>query len=84
MKEYTEVGLNIAGMAGASFSDMRIVEERQNRVYVRRRSLKLVDETESFGYCIRVLLNGAWGFAYNTRLDFKKLIAWSFSYVDIS
>lgn len=68
MKEYTEVGLNIAGMAGASFCDMRIVEERQNRVFVRRRSLKLIDETESFGYCIRVLLNGAWGFAYNTRL----------------
>jgi TldD protein len=68
LKEYTEVGLNIAGMAGASFCDMRIVEERQNRVFVRRRSLKLIDETESFGYCIRVLLNGAWGFAYNTRL----------------
>jgi len=68
LKEYTEVGLNIAGMAGASFCDMRIVEERQNRVFVRRRSLKLIDETESFGYCIRVLLDGAWGFAYNTRL----------------
>ena len=47
---------------------MRVVEERQNRVFVQRSSLKLIDETESFGYCVRVLLNGAWGFASNTRL----------------
>jgi TldD protein len=55
-------------MAGASFSDMRIVEERQNRIYVQRRSLKLIDEMETFGYCVRILLNGAWGFASSTRL----------------
>ena len=69
MKEYTDLALNITGMAGANFADMRIVEERQNRVFVQRRSLKLIDETESFGYCVRVLLDGAWGFASNTLLS---------------
>ena len=69
MKVYTDVAMTIAREAGASFSDMRVVEERQNRIYVRRRSLKLVDETESFGYGIRILLNGAWGFSYHTRLS---------------
>ena len=42
MQEYTDIALTIAHEAGASFSDMRIVEERQNRIYVRRRSLKLI------------------------------------------
>ena len=69
MKEYTDVALTIASEAGAGFCDMRIVEERQNRIYVRRRSLKRLDETDSFGYGIRILLNGAWGFAFNTRLS---------------
>ena len=69
MKEYTDVALTIASEAGADFCDMRIVEERQNRIYVRRRSLKRLDETDSFGYGIRILLNGAWGFAFNTRLS---------------
>ncbi len=68
MKEYTNVALNIAELSGASFSDMRIVEERSNRVWVRRRSLKLIDETERFGFCVRVLLDGAWGFASSTHL----------------
>ncbi len=69
MKEYTDLALEIAQKAGVSFADIRIVEERQNRVYVERRSIKLIDETESFGYCVRVLVNGAWGFASNTLLS---------------
>ncbi|MBN2541906.1 TldD/PmbA family protein [bacterium] len=69
MKEFTDLALDIAKNAGADYADMRIVEERQNRVYAVRRSLKLIDETENFGYGIRVLLNGAWGFASNTRLN---------------
>ena len=68
MQEFTDIAMTIAREASASFSDMRIVEERQNRIYVRRRSIKLLDETESFGYGIRILLNGAWGFSYHTRL----------------
>ncbi|MCK5832589.1 TldD/PmbA family protein [bacterium] len=68
MKEFTDVALNAAKAAGAVFADMRIVDERQNRVYVERKSLKLIDETESFGYCVRVLVDGAWGFASNTKL----------------
>lgn len=68
MKEYTDIALNVASAVGASFADMRIVEERQTRVFVQRRSLKLIDETESFGYSVRVLLNGAWGFASSTIL----------------
>jgi TldD protein len=69
MKEYTDLALDIAQKAGVSFADIRIVEERQNRVYVERRSIKLIDETESFGYSVRVLINGAWGFASNTLLS---------------
>lgn len=68
MKKFTDLALDIARDAGASFADMRIVEEKQNRVYVQRRSLKLIDETESFGYAVRVLIDGAWGFASNTIL----------------
>ncbi len=69
MKELTDVALNVASAAGAKFSDMRIIEEHQNRIFVRQRSLKLIDETESLGYCIRVLLNGTWGFASSTKLE---------------
>jgi len=75
MKEYTNLALEAARGAGADFADMRIVEERQNRVFVQRRSLKLIDETESFGYAIRVLINGAWGFASSTKLNKEEVVA---------
>jgi TldD protein len=68
MKEYTDLALNLAQQAGASFADIRIVEKLQNRVFVLRHSLKQLAETECFGYGVRVLLNGAWGFASHTRL----------------
>ncbi|CAB1081018.1 hypothetical protein JY97_04475 [Alkalispirochaeta odontotermitis] len=74
MKEYTDLALNVARDAGASFSDIRVVENRQNRMFVRRRSLKLIDETESFGYCVRILLNGAWGFASSTRFTKQEVV----------
>ncbi len=84
MKEYTDIALNRADMAGAVFADMRIVEERQNRIFVQRRSLKLVDETESFGYCIRVLLNGSWGFASSTGLNRDEVAGTAGLAVDIA
>ncbi len=67
-----DAALEAASAAGAGFADVRIVEERQNRVLVRRRSLRLIDETETLGYCVRVLLRGSWGFAYATDLSRAK------------
>ncbi|MBN1424456.1 TldD/PmbA family protein [Candidatus Fermentibacteria bacterium] len=69
MREYTEIALGIAQEAGASFADMRVVEERENRIFVKRRSLRLIDEAESFGYAVRMLIDGAWGFASSTTLS---------------
>jgi len=69
MKEYTEIALEIARRAGAAHADVRLVERRDNGVFVHRRSLKGIDDSESFGYAVRVLIDGSWGFASNTRLD---------------
>ncbi len=67
MRELADLALDVARSAGASFADVRFVEEKENRIYVERRSLKRIDETESFGYSVRVLVNGAWGFASSTH-----------------
>lgn len=69
MKEYTEVALDAARGAGATFADVRIVERRDNRVGVVRRSVKGIDDSESLGYAVRVLVDGCWGFASGTTLD---------------
>jgi TldD protein len=68
MRDYTDVALNVAEMAGAEFADIRIVNELQSAVYVERMSLKFIDERERSGYGVRVLIGGAWGFASGTVL----------------
>jgi len=69
MKEYTEVALDASRGAGATFADVRIVERRDNRVGVVRRSVKGIEDSESLGYAVRVLVDGCWGFASGTTLD---------------
>ncbi|MBN1865344.1 MAG: TldD/PmbA family protein [Victivallales bacterium] len=70
MQDIAVFAVDSATALGAEYADMRIVCERQNRVVVERRSLKLIDETESQGYGIRVLRDGFWGFASST--DFSR------------
>ncbi|MCP4546250.1 MAG: TldD/PmbA family protein [bacterium] len=75
MKEFIDLALDVANAAGAAFADMRVVEKRENVIFVERRSLKQLDEYESSGYGVRVLLDGAWGFASSTELNRESVIA---------
>jgi TldD protein len=68
MKALTDLALDVARGGGASFADMRIVEERQSRVFAQRRALKGIEARDALGYCVRVLVDGAWGFASHTDL----------------
>lgn len=69
MREYADLALDLARGAGAAFADLRVVEERKQEVGVERLSLKYCNDDERFGYAVRVLLDGAWGFATGTRLN---------------
>lgn len=68
MKALTDLALDVARRGGATFADMRIVEEQQSQVFVQRRALKGIEARDSLGYCVRVLVDGAWGFASHTDL----------------
>ena len=69
MKRYTDIALAAAADAGAQYADMRIVRRRRNAVHVARRSVKAIDDSESSGYAVRVLVDGSWGFSSSTALD---------------
>jgi TldD protein len=68
MKDLTAVALDVARRGGATYADIRIVEERRTRVHVARRALKGIESSDVFGYGVRVLLGGAWGLASHTQL----------------
>lgn len=74
MKTFSDLAMNVATSEGAEFADIRFIEENENRIYVQRNALKLLDETDSFGYGVRALVKGAWGFASSTILTEKDIV----------
>ncbi|WP_315822740.1 PmbA/TldA family metallopeptidase [Paraflavitalea speifideaquila] len=57
------VGLNAAKAKGASYADVRIGRYLRQFVATRDKRVQGVANTENYGVGIRVLVNGAWGFA---------------------
>ena len=55
--------LDTAKVKGAEYADIRSVETSQERFVVRNGAVETITRDESTGFGIRVLINGAWGFA---------------------
>jgi TldD protein len=62
-KELSDVALNAAKSKGATYADVRIGRYLRQFVATRDKRVQGVANTENFGVGIRVLVNGAWGFA---------------------
>lgn len=63
MKELADVALNVARQRGASYADIRISRTLNNFVNTREKIVTGVTNTETFGFGVRVLVDGSWGFA---------------------
>lgn len=62
-KKLADVALNTAKTLGASYADARIGRYLNQYVFTREEKVQSVNNTESFGIGIRVIVNGTWGFA---------------------
>jgi TldD protein len=58
-----EVAIGRAKALGASYADIRINRYRNESVITRERQVQQVARNQSFGFGVRVLVKGAWGFA---------------------
>lgn len=63
-----ELALSVARKAGATYADIRINRYRYESIAAREKQVQAVSRTQSFGFGVRVLLNGAWGFAANREV----------------
>ncbi len=76
MKDLTSFALNLAGMEGARYADIRIVNSRQQVVSVKNGSVDGIGDQESQGFGVRVLAGDAWGFAssaYVTKAEVERV-----------
>jgi TldD protein len=64
-----EEAVAAALQAGASYADARAIVRRAQLVTTKNRRVDRVDDLESEGIGVRVLVDGAWGFACDRRLE---------------
>ena len=69
MKALAEAAVDAALGAGASYADARAVSLRRQYVITKNGNIDDLSDTESEGIGVRVLVDGAWGFAGAGRLD---------------
>jgi TldD protein len=73
--EYRELALralDAAKRAGAGYADVRISRVRRQSLSTRERQITGFQDGETFGFGVRVLANGAWGFVASRDLNLEE------------
>jgi TldD protein len=69
MRSLTDRALSTATVQGATYADIRVVRRLEESIAVKTGRVEGVASGESEGFGIRVLVDGAWGFASSYRLE---------------
>jgi TldD protein len=72
MKEYkslADLALSLTEDKGASYADIRIEQIEEENLSVSKGTAELIEKSTDFGLGIRVIVNGAWGFAASADVN---------------
>src|SRR5271169_4823670 len=84
MKDISSWALNTAALGGASYSDARIADDRSRALSTKNGKVGGASDSESFGIGVRVIADGAWGFAASDDLSRAAVEATVVRAVDIA
>ena len=68
LKGLADAALSTAKQAGASYADIRINRYRNQFIFTRDRRVTNIVNTEDFGFGVRVIVDGTWGFASSSAV----------------
>src|SRR5438034_9014820 len=68
MYDLANLALDTAKLRGASYADARVMHLRQRDLTTKNGAVGTLAQSESIGIGVRVLANGAWGFASTDQL----------------
>jgi len=69
LKSITDRALNTAQLNGATYADIRIVWREIQNVTVKNGRVEALSQDKSQGLGVRVIANGAWGFAASSEVS---------------
>ena len=73
MQELMMRAMSLAQVRGADYADVRVVEATEERIAVRDGVVTSLSLDESHGFGVRVLVDGAWGFASSQELSRREV-----------
>src|SRR6188768_4259537 len=73
MSDLSERALDTAARNGATYADVRLVRRRSQHVDVKMGHVQAVALSETEGLGVRVLVDGAWGFASTSDLRGREI-----------
>ena len=69
MKQLAQNAIDNAVRLGAAYADTRIIESHYEDIAVRNGKITEMDLSEDWGFGVRVIVDGAWGFACSAKVD---------------
>lgn len=73
MKDWVDNILNLAKIKKVNYADIRIVRRQTEEIAVKNGNIEALTHDEDFGFGIRVLFQGAWGFACSSKMDKREM-----------
>ncbi|KAA3599295.1 MAG: TldD/PmbA family protein [Calditrichaeota bacterium] len=73
MKRLAELAIDTAVLNGASYADIRIIYTKREKLEVTTGHVTEMDISENVGFGVRVIANGAWGFASSNNLKVEEI-----------
>ncbi len=73
MKTLIEDILGLAEVKGAAYADIRVVRRQSEEIEVKNGKVDALTHDEDFGFGIRILFQGAWGFACSSKVTKKEM-----------
>ncbi|MBC7340022.1 MAG: TldD/PmbA family protein [Firmicutes bacterium] len=74
MRDVVRKALDTARARGAAYADARVVTRREQDVVTKNGKVESVSSSQSRGIGVRVLVDGAWGFASTSVLDDREVM----------
>ena len=84
MKDLASSALDTATQRGATYADVRVVDERSRALATKNGKIASASDSQSQGFSVRVLMNGAWGFASSADLGRSSVEATAARAVEIA
>src|SRR6266851_1853266 len=82
--QLADIVISGAKKLGVTYADIRINRYRNESIFTREQQVQNVSRTQSFGFGVRVLIKGAWGFAASYRVTAESVRRVTGQAVDIA